>query len=471
MRTFWTPLIAVLCAAFLAGLLSSSCVSGNTGGADGGPDGGPAQACAPRDAPAATAGAPRRFLTPADVPLPAGRAFASSPVAAHAGGTTVAVFPVENGVGLGTGASAPFAGTQLLADRADTPALATIGSRFFIGYRSGGVLSVGVADDAQGVLALVSGRGRTLQIALPAGATTPGSLTLAASPADAPAPSVIAAFTALVPGGGTRVFAARLQNAGCLSCTLAFDAAVEASANIDGAGLPSVAVARSAGVAISFVRPAASGAGQLWVSQGPLGSAALSLRPLLVAEDAALEPAPVAFYSDGSLAVVHGRLASPSSADAGAGNPEVADVVARRLTIGQIGAAVRVSDDDAALGATHWLPGAAVDLYDRLWVSWYDTRFGLPGDAAWGPGPLEPARAGSCTAAVLLARSDDKGATFKPNALVTPDALTVAFDPVPQSFARARSPLGPVTVRASDTELLVGYSDNGRAALAEGLLP
>lgn len=471
MRTLWPPLLAACSAAFAAVTLSSSCGEGAKGGNDAGPDGGPARACAPRDAPASSNNAPRRFLTPAPVPLPAGRAFASSPIASRGSNTIVAVYPVENGVGLSTGASSPFSGALLLADRADTPALATLGGRFFIGYRSGGALNVGVADDAQAVVQLASGHGRTLQIPLPAGTTTAGQLVLAASPVDAPAPALFAAFTAVVAGGGTRVYAARLPNAGCLSCTLAFEAPVEVSPNLDGATLPSLALSRSSQIAVSFVRAAGASAGQLWIAQGTLGTAPLSLRPLLIAEDAALAPSPVAYYSNGSLAVVHGRLASLPLPDGGGAQPEIADVVARLLSPGSIGAAVRVHDDDLALGATHWLPGAAIDLYDRLWVAFYDTRFGLPGDNAWGPGPAEPARAGSCTAVVMLARSDDRGASFRPGSLVTPDGQTVPFDPVPGSIARQRSPLGPVTVVATDTELLVGYSDAGRAELAEGLLP
>jgi hypothetical protein len=151
-------------------------------------------------------------------------------------------------------------------------------------------------------------------------------------------------------------------------------------------------------------------------------------------------------------------------------------VVARHLDHTQIGAPKVVNDDDPAASSTHWLPGAAVDIYDRLWVAFYDTRFAAPGDNAWGPGPAEAAHAGACTAVVELARSDDKGVTFKPNALVTPDGMTVPFDPVPQSLHRLRAPLGPVTVTATDTELLVGYTDapgggGGRALLAEGGLP
>jgi hypothetical protein len=317
-----------------------------------------------------------------------------------------------------------------------------------------------------------------VQVPVPPGTSAPSQLALASSGAG----QIFAAFTVALPGGRTQVFVSRMQDAGCAVCTLQFEPPVPAGPGTQSEELPRVAAGRSAGssalVAVSFVRPNAAHVAQVWVAQATSGSAALALRPLLVAENAAEEPSPLAFFSDGSLSLAYGRLTDLGQPDAGTTPaPEVADVVVRRLSLGAVGLPVLVNDDPNPADSTHWLPDLAIDLYDRLWVAWYDTRFGAPGDGAWGPGPLEPAHAGSCTAVVMFARSDDKGATFKPNGLVTPDGMTVPFDPVPDSLPRERAhaPLGPVSVTAADTELLVGYTDvvlgTGRAQLAEGPLP
>ena len=115
------------------------------------------------------------------------------------------------------------------------PPLLAAGIAAFVGCRTSGVLTLGVADDAQALVQLASGHGRTLQIPLPSGTTTVAQLVLAASPVNAPRQAVVAAFTAVVPGGRTRVYAARLPNAACTSCTLAFEAPVDVSPNLDGA--------------------------------------------------------------------------------------------------------------------------------------------------------------------------------------------------------------------------------------------
>ncbi len=447
-----------------------ACAKGHSP-ADAGSDGGPLETCSQRSVPVSSNGAPHRFFTPALVPLVAGRGFSSSPVSVRADNTTVALFPVEGGIGAATSSGGGFSGSFLLADQADSPALAALGGRFFVGFRQGGVLLVGVSDGAQGLVQLGSGHGRMLQIPLPQGATAPGELSLAASSGG----EVVAAFSATVIGGRTAVFVSRLQNAGCQACTLSFAQPVAAGPGNASETQPRVATGPHGSVAIAFVREKPQGPpAEAWISQGTLG-ATLSLRAALVDDEAAETAATAAYFSDGSLAFVYARLQQASAVDGGVSPaPELADVVARRLDQSHTGAAIRVHDDDGAVAGTHWLPGAAVDVYDRLWVSFYDTRFAAPGSNAWGPGPAEAARDGACTAVVMLARSDDKGATFRPNSLVTADGTTVPFDAVPGSQRRARAPLGPVYVTATDTELLVGYSDDlgvGRTQLAEAGLP
>ena len=287
--------------------LTVACGKGSLTPADAGPDGG-TQACSSRGAPKSSDGAAKRYATPQPLPLPTGRSFSSSPLDTHAGSDTVAIFPVEGGLAAAIGMSSPFSGAFSLADQADSPALAAVGSRFFVGFRKGGVLTVGIGDGAQGLVQLGAGHGRTLQLPLPLGSSAPGQLALVATPGG----EVVAAFTVTLAGGGrTAVYVSRLREAGCTACTLSFDAALAAGPQTRDEQFPRLAAGPGGALAVAFIRPDAHApAAEAWIAQGTLG-AALSLRPLLIDERAAAEPATPAFYSDGSLAFAYSGVAEP----------------------------------------------------------------------------------------------------------------------------------------------------------------
>src|SRR5262245_16896875 len=107
---------------------------------------------------------------------------------------------------------------------------------------------------------------------MPVNASAPANLVLAATPSSGLAPAVVAVFIALV-ASQMHVYAARMQNAFCQGCTLAFDTPVEISTNLPGATLPAVAISRIGQLAISFVRFLVGGV-QLWVAQAQMGSGA-----------------------------------------------------------------------------------------------------------------------------------------------------------------------------------------------------
>ncbi len=420
-------LVALLPLALLA------CAAGHNGAADGGNDAG----CAPLGDALSPPGAPSRLAQPALLPLVPGRSWTGGPQLDTDGSEPVALYAMEDaGVAASLAPTAPGATAFLLAPSADEPAAASIGARVFAGWRQlpgvnqSGVLTVGKADGAAGLQHLAGGNGQTLTVPLASTATFPADLQLgAASNGD-----LIAAYTAQLPGGRRQVFVARLQNAGCSACALAFDAPVAASNGAGSDELPTLALGPGGRVALSYLRHlAGQSTAELWIAQGTLGAGALALTSALATDQATPEAAPLAFYSDGTLALVHGQsLIALGDSDAGTITTLPPDVVARRFANGAATDPVRVNDDDPELHALHAFPGAAIDATDRLWVAWYDTRF----------------TTGACTAVVMQARSSDRGVNFSTASLVSADKQPFAFD--------ATQP--PVVVRVLGGSLAVGWA-------------